>query len=69
MFTDTLIDAFVMPTKDDDVLLHRELVAQRLVEQLAVGAHVDDLVVVALAFQVVSTGSIIITMPAPAANE
>ena len=53
MFTDALIDAFVMSAKDDDVLLHRELVAQRLVEEFTVRAHINDFVVVALAFQVV----------------
>ena len=52
MFADTFVDAFVVTAEDDDVLLHRELVAQRLVEHLAVRAHVDDFVVVALAFQV-----------------
>ena len=52
VFTDTFVNAFVVAAKDDDVLFHGELVAQRLVEHLAVGAHVDDLIVVPLAFQV-----------------
>ena len=52
VFTDALVDAFVMAAEDDDVLFHGELVAQRLVEHLAVGTHVDDLVVVPLALQV-----------------
>ena len=41
-----------MAAENDEVLFHRELVAQGLVQKLAVWAHVDDLVIVALAFQV-----------------
>ena len=40
-----------MAAEDDDVLLEGEFVGDALVQDLAVGGHVDDLVVVSLGFQ------------------
>ena len=52
MFTDAFVDAFVMAAKDDEVLFHGKMVAHRLIQKLAIGTHVDDFIVVALAFEV-----------------
>ena len=45
VFADALVDAFVMAAEDDDVLLEGQFVGDALVQDLAVGGHVDDLVV------------------------
>ena len=45
---DPLVDALVVPTEDDDILLEGEAIGSRLIEQVAVGGGEDHLVVGAL---------------------
>ncbi len=45
---DALVYAFIMTGDDEQVVVHREAVGQRLPQGFAVGRHVDDLVVAAL---------------------
>ena len=51
MVTHTLINAFVVSAKDDQVLLERELVSDLLVEAFAVRSGEDNLVVMPLGCQ------------------
>lgn len=45
MLPDAMVDPFVVPTEDDEVLLQGELVGDGLGKRLSVGRHVDDFVI------------------------
>ena len=51
MLSDALVDALVMTAQDDDVFFEGKLIGDALVQDLAVGGHVDDLVVVAFGLE------------------
>ena len=45
VLADALVDSLVMAAQDDDVLFEGQFVGDTLVQDLAIGGHVDDLVV------------------------
>lgn len=54
MFSDSLVDAFVMPAKDNNVFITNIMIHYLLVEQYAVRTGVENLIVVALRFKFIN---------------